>query len=184
MFRYHLFRFIMQIVRLLLLARVRVVGRDRLRDVGEEDGLAGPRRGDDEPALPHADGGEHVHDARRQRGGRRLRHFRRSVERDVFDRQLIAPIQIEPDGSGHEALHALQPIVAAEASVFGALEESNGVERMVASEDERVPAEAVGAALRHEGEVAAAIPAGRRVVETRLQLHFLKRFRRGRDVAR
>ena len=44
--------------------------------------------------------------------------------------------------------------------------------------------EGVGAALRHQREVAAAVAAGARVVQARLQLDFLQRFRRRRDVSR
>ena len=42
---------------------------------------------------------------------------------------------------------------------------------------------AIGAALRHQREVAAAVSAGAGVVEARLQLHLLQRFRRRRDVS-
>ena len=48
---------------------LRVVLDDRVRDVLEENRFAGSRRRDDEPALPHADRREHVHDAGRERLG-------------------------------------------------------------------------------------------------------------------
>src|SRR5258708_12284946 len=37
-----------------------MVGEDRLRDLLQQDGLAGPRRGHDEPALAPSDGRDHV----------------------------------------------------------------------------------------------------------------------------
>ena len=40
---------------------------DRLGDVLQQDGLAGARRGDDQAALPLADGRQQVHDARGER---------------------------------------------------------------------------------------------------------------------
>ena len=48
---------------------VGIVRRDRLADVLQQDRLAGPRRGDDQGALPLAERREQVHHA----GGDRLR---------------------------------------------------------------------------------------------------------------
>ena len=43
-----------------------VIGRDRVRDLLQDDGLPGPGRRDDETALPLADRSQEVHEARRQ----------------------------------------------------------------------------------------------------------------------
>jgi len=58
-----------------------MVGDDAVGDIFKKDGLAGPRRGDDQGALPLADGDEDVHDPRGK------------VFRVAFELELLVGVQ-------------------------------------------------------------------------------------------
>ena len=78
-----------------------VVGRDAVGDVLQQDGLAGPRRGDDQTALPLSDRGEHVHDARGEilRVELQIQFFLRVEGGQVVEKDLVAgrfrPLEVD-----------------------------------------------------------------------------------------
>ena len=66
-----------------------MVGRDRLRDVLQQHGLAGARRRDDQRALAHADRRDDVDDARRQVLARRVLDLELQPAIGIERRQVV-----------------------------------------------------------------------------------------------